>query len=184
LAEQYLIQVGAMGAIGRFAAVDWSAYRRGDRVICRTLRGLEVGRVMSAADGAAGEQDGELLRRVSIEDQLLISRLERHRDEAFSACERLLAQRELDALLVDVEHLFDGKTVVFYFLGEVDSATQEMTDQLAASYEKTVRFRKFSETLYEGCGPDCGTESAAGCGDGCSNCSASTTCGVTSLKSK
>jgi cell fate regulator YaaT (PSP1 superfamily) len=173
---QYMLQVGAMGAIGRFEAVDQSVYSRGEQVICRTSRGLEVGRVMSASL-MLPTPDGELLRRLTIEDQLLISRLQQHREEAFLTCEQLLAEHASEASLVDVEHLFDGQTVVFYFLGEIDSATQEITSKLAASYEKTVRFRKFSETLHEGCGPDCGTAAPDACGSHCSSCGVAAACG-------
>ena len=62
---------------------------RGARVICRTLRGLEVGEVLAGSD-ATDEQaaDGTLLRRVTIEDDLLIARLEKNRDEAYPSLRR------------------------------------------------------------------------------------------------
>lgn len=176
-----------MGAVGRFTAVDWTSYQRGDRVVCRTVRGLEVGRLLSTTNAGTDEtanadspasSDGEVLRKLSIEDQLLVARLEKHRDEAFDACQRLLAERGIDAILVDVEHLFDGQSVYFYFLGEVDEAAHRVTAELAEQYEKSVRFRKFSETLHEGCGPDCGTEDGGGCGDSCGSCAVAAACGV------
>ena len=37
------------------------------------------------------------------------------------------------------------------------------------TYEADVQFRKFAETLTEGCGPGCGTEEAKGQG-GCDSC--------------
>ena len=58
----------------------------------------------------------------------------------------------------DVEHLFDGAGLFFYFLGEVPAEAEHFTQQLAEQYETTVEFRKFAETLAEGCGPGCGTE--------------------------
>ncbi len=178
MAEQYLVQVGVMGAVGRFQSVDWSSHTRDSQVVCRTVRGLEVGRVLNKVESPTTESDGDLLRRVTIEDQLLVNRLDKHRDEAFTACQELLSDNGLDAVLVDVEHLFDGQSVFFYFLGEVDHSVQRLTEQLADSYEKTVRFRQFSDTLHEGCGPDCGTENAKGCGSTCSNCAVSADCAV------
>ena len=72
-------------------------------------------------------------------------------------------------MLVDVEHLFDGQGLFFYFLGTVPDEVESLTSQLAAAYETKVQFRKFTETLIEGCGPGCGTEEAKGNG-GCESC--------------
>ncbi len=73
---------------------------------------------------------------------------------------------------MDVEHLFDGRTLWFYFLGEITPELSSITDELAELYEAQVQFRRFAETLTAGCGPGCGTEDAQGqgcqsCGTGC-----------------
>ena len=82
----------------------------------------------------------------------------------------MLAERGLAAVLMDVELLFDGASLYFYFLGDVSPEVERLTDELAEAYEAKVQFRRFTEAVVEGCGPDCGTEAAAGCGDGCSTC--------------
>jgi PSP1-like protein len=166
------VRVGVLGNVGRFAAADAKRYPRGSRVICRTTRGLEVGDVLaSLEDGGERECDGTLLRRVTIEDDLLLARLERNRDEAYRACQQRLAERGIPAVLVDVEHLFDGQSLLFYFLGETTSALDALTAELAEVYEAQVQFRKFTDTLIAGCGPKCGTDEAEGCGNGgCSTC--------------
>lgn len=173
---QYLVRVGTMGRIGRFSNPDGSLYRRGTRVICRTVRGLEIGEVLTEnAESAAVE--GPLLRRMAVEDEILHQRLQRHRDEAFSACRQLLAERRIPAALVDVEPLFDGSSLVFYFLGEVTPQIEAVTSELAETYETKVQFKKFADTLETGCGPGCGTEEAAGhCGTGCTSCAIAQAC--------
>ena len=174
---QHLVRVGAMGHVGRFAAVDGLRYGRETRVICRTSRGLEVGHVLDSV-ACDGEADGTLLRAVTVEDDLLLSRLERNRDEAVEACSRKLEEKGLTAVLMDVEHLFDGESLYFYFLGEVTEELETLTSELAEAYETKVQFRKFTETLEAGCGPDCGTEAASGgCGEGgCATCSLAQAC--------
>ena len=121
-------------------------------------------------DGSANA-DGTLLRGVTVEDDLLLSRLEKNRDEAYQACSDLLIEHDLRVTLMDVEHLFDGRSLVFYFLGEVTPQLENLTQSLADTYETKVQFRKFAEAVTEGCGPDCGTEAAAGGGCGSSGCS-------------
>ena len=120
--------------------------------------------------------DGQILRRMTVQDDLLEARLQRRRHEAFEACQQLLTQASVPAALVDVEHLFDGEGLFFYFLGDPPQQAGEITSRLAATYEAAVEFRKFAETLAEGCGPGCGTEEAKGQG-GCASC---TSCAVVS----
>src|SRR5262245_14084007 len=118
-----------MGQIGRFAPAEPILFPRGARVICRTVRGLELGEVVSPVtrDGAP---DGVLLRGATPQDELIASRLQQHRDEAFQACARLLEQSGLSVELIDVEHLFDGQSLYFYFLGESTPVLEGITAQL------------------------------------------------------
>ena len=172
-----------MGQVGRFAAVDSMRYPRRSRVIVRTRRGLEVGDVLSPPDDRDDGRsfpDGELLRGVTVQDELLQARLERNRQEAYEACATMLAESRTSAVLVDVEHLFDGQGLFFYFLGEVSPELEAFTGRLAETYEAKVQFRKFTETLIEGCGPGCGTEEAKGQGgcDSCSSCAVAGACGT------
>ena len=177
-----------LGHIGRFASLDGRVYQRADEVVCRTDRGLETGRVLcplddSADSSEATESDGELLRRMTPEDHLIVGRIERFRDSAFKACNKLIAGAGLDAVLVDVEHLFDGQSLYFYFLGAVPDSVHELTQSLAEEYERKVRFRKFTQTMASGCGPDCGTESAKCSSGGCGSCSISSSCKSSSVSS-
>jgi cell fate regulator YaaT (PSP1 superfamily) len=179
----HLVRVGAMGQVGRFAAVDAVRYPRHSRVIVRTRRGLETGSVLSEPDNGADARafaDGDLLRGMTIEDELLEARLEKHRHDAYEACATLLAEHKLPAVLMDVEHLFDGQGLFFYFLGSVPPEVESLTGRLADAYEAKVQFRKFTETLIEGCGPGCGTEEAKGQGgcDSCTSCAVASACGT------
>lgn len=188
----HLVRVGVLGQVGRFMPVSLGVFPRGTRVICRTARGLELGEVLaveSRADktggGASGSEafagvssDGELLRRMTVADELLAARLSQRKDEAFTACQTLLWERRIAATLVDVEHLFDGQSVYFYFLGTPPADCEPVTAELARAYGSAARFEQFAESLELGCGPSCGTEDGAGCGSsgGCSTCSLLSAC--------
>ena len=178
MSQNYLVRVGLLGQVGRFSSADASAYRRGMRVVCRTARGLETGEVLAEAEAPqVRDGDGMILRRVTVEDDLLLERLERHRDEAFEACNRLLRERGVPAVLMEVEHLLDGASIYFYFLGEPPAEADAITAELAEAYEAKVQFRRFADTLTEGCGPGCGTEDAEnGCGATCSTCAVASAC--------
>jgi len=154
----HLIRVGALGHVGRFRSVDAIRYPRGTRVIVRTGRGLEVGDVLAPPGPEPNRvrSDGPILRGMTAQDQLLEARLQKNRLAAYAACSARLAERGIAATLVDVEHLFDGRGLYFYFL----------------------QFRRFAETLSAGCGPGCGTEDAQGrgCGSCASGCPISSAC--------
>ncbi len=172
-----------MGQVGRFAAVDAMRYPRRSRVIVRTRRGLELGEVLCPpedSDDGRTDADGDLLRGVTIQDELLQARLEKNRQEAYTACATMLAKNGIPAVLVDVEHLFDGQGLFFYFLGDVTPELETYTSRLAEAYEAKVQFRKFTETLIEGCGPGCGTEEVKGRGgcESCSSCAVASACGT------
>jgi cell fate regulator YaaT (PSP1 superfamily) len=163
MGRQHLVRVGALGHVGRFAAVDAVRYPRHARVVVRTGRGLELGEIL---DPPANVD----------EVQLLEARLEKNRQAAYTACAARLADLGLPATLMDVEHLFDGQTLLFYFLGEMTPELESLTQELAELYETQVQFRRFTEAVTEGCGPGCGTEAATG--GGCKTCA--TGCAVAS----
>jgi PSP1 C-terminal conserved region len=160
MGRQHLVRVGALGHVGRFTSVDAVRYPRYARVV--------------GPDG--GPADGSILRGMTVEDQLLAARLEKHRLAAYEACAARLAAMNARAVLMDVEHLFDGRTLLFYFLGEMTPELEALTEELAELYETHVQFRKFAETVNEGCGPGCGTEAAAGCKTCVTGCAVAGAC--------
>lgn len=187
----YHVRVGSMGELWHCAAADGGDYARGQRVVCRTPRGLELGTITApgpradaiGVEGADSESvrrcDGSILRRTTTEDELLEARLLRYKRRAVENCRREIEQRGLDATLMDVDHLFDGRTLIFYFLGDVTDELQSLADSLSSLYEQAVRSKHFAKLLAEGCGPGCGSEAKGGCGSGggCAVCVVAAACG-------
>ncbi len=169
-----------MGNVGGYTSADATVFPRQSRVIVRTRRGLEIGEVLAPPSGdAAGDApDGVILRGMTAQDHLLAARLDKNKDEAFAACAERLAELAADATLIDVEHLFDGRSLIFYFLGAITPTIQRITDELAETYESKVKFREFTDALTNGCGPNCGTEEAEGGCKSCVSCAVSVACGT------
>jgi hypothetical protein len=138
---------------------------------------LEIGDVLSPCGEPVerGSSDGSILRGMTVEDELLQARLEKNRDRAFRSCQRRLDELGIEATLLDVEHLFDGRRLYFYFLGEVTPAIEAVTGELAVAYDGAAQFRQFADAVVAGCGPGCGTEEASG--GGCTSCAVG--CAVT-----
>jgi hypothetical protein len=96
--------------------------------------------------------------------------MEKNQRAALDACQQLLRDRGVQAMLIDAERLFDNRGLWFYFLGTVPSEFEDVITQLASAYDAEVRFDEFAEAVTAGCGPGCGTDAAAGCGHCDSGC--------------
>lgn len=181
-AECFLVRVGKLGQIGRFRTLEEATFKRGARVVCRTTRGIEVGQVLGPTQlkpSITDLSDGQLLRSMTVEDEILWGHLQEEANRAQEQCQAWLIDQNVAALLIDVEPLLDGKTLYFHFLSEVSPEIQSHLDQLAAIYERSVREGKFAQLLEHGCGPGCGTEEAKnGCGSrgGCAVCQVASKC--------
>ncbi len=174
----YFVRYGAMGHLGVFLAAEKEVYHRDAQVVVRTGRGLECGQVLAPCQWHPAESApaGEILRRMGVEDHLLLARSRRRQAQALRQCEELLQQRGVPDVLVDAEYLLDGNTLVFYFLGQPSPQAENLLQELARRFEAQVRLQDFVRAAEEGCGPDCGTEQAAGC-TGChSSCTLAAMC--------
>lgn len=180
---EFFVRIGSWGDIVRCRVGGDDGfvpgrYRRGQRVICRTGRGLEIGQISSVFDtddGPISDTDdigGMILRRTTSEDELLLARLAKHRGDAMDECREMLGEAGSTAVLLDVDQLFDAGTLIFYFLEPIEPATESLVERLATKYESRVRSRHFAELVSKGCGPSCGTANAhgGGCSGACSVC--------------
>ena len=178
--QQHLVRFGAMGLVGQFSAADGTCYPRSAKVIMRTRRGLEIGDVLAPPTGAAANAavDGTILRGITGADELLATRINQNKLNAFAACSSRLAELNVPATLIDVELLFDGRSLFFYFMGDTTPEIEQITAELAEVYEARVKFRQFTEAVVNGCGPNCGTEDAEGGCSNCTSCAVAGACGV------
>src|SRR5947209_6964253 len=102
---EYLVHHGAGGHLGRFRAVASAAFARGDAVVVRGLRGLELGEVLCAAEGKAALPDpfvGELLRRATPDDLAAADRQRAFGQRLCADAERLAAEAGLPLAVVDL----------------------------------------------------------------------------------
>jgi cell fate regulator YaaT (PSP1 superfamily) len=169
-ATQLFVRVGREGAVSACTCAE-PAPNRDDEVVVRTSRGLEYGRVLGPARHGT-EAVAEIVRKATKQDRLLYERLTRRHADATEACCEQLDASHPELSLLDAEPLFDGRTVLFYFLGEPQAdELQSLTDELAECYLQASGLDEFAHLLTEGCGPGCGTkEKACGTSGGCATC--------------
>jgi cell fate regulator YaaT (PSP1 superfamily) len=146
MAGPWIVRHGAMRFLGEFDPDD-GEYARGNEVIVRTDRGLEVGAVLCAASPRTAEllsepTRGRIVRRLSEQDRAEHDRLKRLEADEMDACNRFVAQRRLQMELVDVEHLFGGERIIFYFLAEKRVDFRDLVKDLAREYQTRIEMRQ------------------------------------------
>ncbi len=147
MAAKYIVRHGTMRFLGEFEAAEADPYARGDDVIVRTERGLEVGAVLCDAGPRALEllaepTRGRILRRMTEEDRAALDRIHAAEADELATCQRFVGQRRLQMELVDVEHLFGGERVVFYFLAEKRVDFRDLVRDLARAYQTRIEMRQ------------------------------------------
>ena len=162
-----LVQFGRSGFVGRFAAP--AALLRGERVVVRGPRGVEVGVVLCEPDEkftSSLSTEGELLRVATPDDETRVA--------TFPACEANLlslaidaaAERGLSLTFVDAELTLDDRLILHGLAWDSCDATP-LFAELSARFGLSVRLLDLSQTAVtrdpqptsEGCGkPGCGSD--------------------------
>ncbi|HXD85149.1 MAG TPA: regulatory iron-sulfur-containing complex subunit RicT [Urbifossiella sp.] len=146
-APSYLVRHGVMRFLGEFAVPSGLAVRRGDTAILRTERGQEIGDVLCPATPQAvavipDPTRGEILRLATDEDRSRAAQLEQLKRQQFTAAEELVRQHKLAMQFVDVEHLFGGERLVFYFLAEQRVDFRELVRSMAREFHTRIELRQ------------------------------------------
>jgi cell fate regulator YaaT (PSP1 superfamily) len=136
-----------MRFLGEFAAAAGVAVRRGDIAIVRTERGLEAGEVLCPASPQAmavipEPTRGELLRIATADDRAKQEQLRGLRDADYATGTRLIEQHRLPMQLVDIERIFGGERMVFYFLSESRVDFRELVKSLAREFHTRIELRQ------------------------------------------
>jgi hypothetical protein len=175
-ADGYLVQYGRSAYVGRFTIAGGFTLSRGDRVVVRTPRGVELGEVLCGTDERfAGGLDpaagGVLLRSAGPDD---LSGAESRELMGLS----LLAAAEgsgLPIAFLDVEVTLDGSAAVLHALPWGPCDADPVLADLSARFGLAVRLLDVSRTptakdppeKAATCGkPDCGSGNCSSCGTG------------------
>ena len=158
------VRYGAMGFVGEHFS-RFSGLRLNDKVVIRSDRGVETGNVISqprplSADAPDPTGIGEILRKMTPEDGAKIENIENEiKPKEFEFCAKRISELKLPMRLAEVEHLFGGTKVIFYFLADGRVDFRELVRDLAREYHTRIEMRQIGVrdearllALYEHCG--------------------------------
>lgn len=137
-----------MRHLGEFSGRRNQPLRRGDDVIVRSDRGVEFGRVLCDANEKTNSymgdrvRTGRILREASDEDRRSLDELSDRERTYFASGEGMIAERKLQMQLVDVEQVFGGERIVFYYLAEKRVDFRELVKQMAREFNTRIEMRQ------------------------------------------
>jgi hypothetical protein len=175
MTHHYLTQYGRLGFVGQFQSEFSLA--RGDRVVVRSPRGIELADILVAPERFSDTDDGDVLRAATAVDDAEASRLDARGQALLADASNRGSELGLPLAFVDVEVTLDGTAILHVLPWDACDATA-LLDELASRYYLTVRLLDLSRSPTSkdppatGCGkPGCGSESGGG---GCSTGGCST----------
>jgi len=118
----------------------------GDSVIVQTERGTEFGtvtkRLHEVPDSEIRAPLKPITRVATPEDLVRHAELSAQERAAIPVVRELIAQHKLDMKPIEVEYLFDGDKVVFYFVAEERVDFRELVKDLASRFRARIDMRQ------------------------------------------
>lgn len=148
MTSKYVVRFGSTRNLAEFNARGDQQFPRGAQVVVRSDRGVEWGEVLCAATDrtagflGGGEARGRILRIAGDQDRVTREELIETEREEFDACKGMIAERKLQMELVDVEHIFGGERVIFYYLAEKRVDFRELVKALAKQLRTRIEMRQ------------------------------------------
>lgn len=144
----YVVRYGLTRFVAEMATRGSEAYPRGAEVVVRTDRGTEWGEVLCPATSrtreylAASEPGGKIVRTVTRADREALERVRDSERDAFKGGLELIRESKLVMQLIDVEWLFGGERLIFYYLAEQRVDFRELVKLLAKRFRARIEMRQ------------------------------------------
>jgi cell fate regulator YaaT (PSP1 superfamily) len=145
--RKFIVRHGAMRLLGEFSVAEGVELPRKCRVVIKTERGLEAADVLcpstpEAAAQIAEPSNGEIVRLMTDEDHKRDAEIKSKMKAEFETARRLVTEHRLAMQLVDIEHLFGGERIVFYFLADKRIDFRELVRAMAREFATRIELRQ------------------------------------------
>lgn len=180
-----LVRYGKLHDLGLFECTDISIPKTPTRVIVKNQRGLEMGEVVgNLATNEYGhfklpesqikryyensqinmdlKPIGQIIRIATAEDISEEKHLLKFVAEEAAFCKSLVHEMNLPMKIVDVDHIFGGERIIFYFMSETRVDFRELVKTLAHEYQSRIEMHQIGSRDeakllgdIESCGQEC-----------------------------
>lgn len=123
-----------------------NTFKRGDKVIVETSRGLECGEVSipnkQVEDSTISKPLKSVVRAATEQDLTRLEENKKKEEQAFRTCQSKIAVHKLEMKLVDVEYAFDGSKILFYFTADGRVDFRGLVKDLAGVFHTRIELRQ------------------------------------------
>src|ERR1051326_6250837 len=185
--RDYLLSFGTTGEFGRFRTTTAFQVDRGDAVVARSYRGLELANVL--CESTAGHAHflpnttlGKLLRRAAAEDLVRAEGMRRRSHDVFASACCVVRDFNLPVEILDAEMMLDGKQTILHYVSRDSFDERELISRLSSEFNSQMCLHSLvlpaaTDDDEHGCDrPACGRGSDGSCSScssgGCSGCGA------------
>jgi cell fate regulator YaaT (PSP1 superfamily) len=180
-----LVRYGRMNALGFFEHRETRISKIKPRVVIKTDRGLELGYLVGQLTAYKGGQlrlseeqileyfensdidfppgkSGKFIRYATTADVSEERHLQKIAKEEMECCRHFVKEMNLPMKIVDVEHVFGGERIIFYFMSDGRVDFRELVKRVAQEYQTRIEMRQIGSRdeakLFgdvESCGQQC-----------------------------
>jgi cell fate regulator YaaT (PSP1 superfamily) len=179
-----LVRFGRLGHLGWFEHEENQVPKVHTKVLIKTERGLELGEIVGPFCYKAGHfrqtpesvaeyfkgggedqapvKAGEFVRFATAQDINEDIHLKRDGLAEMETAIRVAKEHHVPIDIVDVEHIFGGERIIFYFIAETRVDFRELVRLLAKEYQTRIEMRQIGSrdearlmSDYENCGQEC-----------------------------
>jgi len=179
-----LVRYGRMGYLGWFEHNQNNIPKTQLQVVIKTDRGLEIGEVVGPYSYRSGHfkkscefvknyfanenkeypmtAGGSFVRFATKADLSEEKHLEVSAQGELKCCKKFVEDMDMPMEIVEVEHLFGGERIIFYFISNGRVDFRELVKRLAREYQTRIELRQIGSrdeaklvSDYESCGQEC-----------------------------
>jgi cell fate regulator YaaT (PSP1 superfamily) len=160
-----LVRYGRMAILGLFEHSEANIPRMDTKVVVKTEKGLELGSVVGylspykagsykfdsdqlkdyfekSGMEVSTETAGKFVRFASSEDVEEDKHLQKIARDEMVFCQKTADEMKLQMKIVDVEHIFGGERIIFYFMADTRVDFRELVKKLAHEYQSRIELRQ------------------------------------------
>lgn len=180
-----LVSYGRMNTLGWFEHHENNVPKLPSRVVVKTERGLELGRIVGQSCPYRGgqfkfspdqikkyftdsevdivvEEAGKFIRYATPDDISEEKHLRKISEEELKCCRRFVKELHLPMKIVDAEHIFGGERLIFYFMSDGRVDFRELVKRIAHEHQTRIEMRQIGSRDeakllgdIESCGQEC-----------------------------
>jgi len=140
------VRYGKMRMVARFKTDREDLHVR-DRCVVRTDRGKELGEVLTPLqpipDAIPAESLWDVIRRANTEDLVNVERLDKESvPRAIRTCKELVQKLNLEMKVTDVDYVYGGERLIFYFTSQSRVDFRELVRQLAHEFRTRIELKQ------------------------------------------